>query len=166
MECGDFTLILQSGEKRAKIDLSQFTEEKPEPFPINTVFVPKQLLANVLQAGKEFCLGAKNLNPTTKDSAIGKGIQMIARQTQEVFADCHDGDTNIRVSTWIEKLLAVKDNLEYGIVSSERTTIPHHGFIKQPGKFFFIPDISSPAHGTFSHIFRPVSSVPHGCPVP
>ena len=57
MECGDFTLILQSGEKRAKIDLSQFTEEKPEPFPINTVFVPKQLLANVLQAGKEFCLG-------------------------------------------------------------------------------------------------------------
>ena len=73
-------------------------------------------------AGKEFCLGAKNLNPTTKDSAIGKGIQMIARQTQEVFADCHDGDTNIRVSTWIEKLLAVKDNLEYGIVSSERTT--------------------------------------------
>lgn len=122
MECGDFTLILQSGEKRAKIDLSQFTEEKPEPFPINTVFVPKQLLANVLQAGKEFCLGAKNLNPTTKDSAIGKGIQMIARQTQEVFADCHEGDTNIRVSTWIEKLLAVKDNLEYGIVSSERTT--------------------------------------------
>ena len=105
-----------------KDDLSQFTEEKPEPFPINTVFVPKQLLANVLQAGKEFCLGAKNLNPTTKDSAIGKGIQMIARQTQEVFADCHDGDTNIRVSTWIEKLLAVKDNLEYGIVSSERTT--------------------------------------------
>ena len=88
----------------------------------STVFVPKQLLANVLQAGKEFCLGAKNLNPTTKDSAIGKGIQMIARQTQEVFADCHDGDTNIRVSTWIEKLLAVKDNLEYGIVSSERTT--------------------------------------------
>ena len=66
--------------------------------------------------------GCKNLNPTTKDSAIGKGIQMIARQTQEVFADCHDGDTNIRVSTWIEKLLAVKDNLEYGIVSSERTT--------------------------------------------
>lgn len=72
MECGDFTLILQSGEKRAKIDLSQFTEEKPEPFPINTVFVPKQLLANVLQAGKEFCLGAKNLNPTTKDSEIGR----------------------------------------------------------------------------------------------
>lgn len=122
MEGGDFTLVLQSGEKRAKIDLSQFTEEKPEPFPINTVFVPQQLLANVLQAGKEFCLGAENLNPTTKDSAIGKGIQMIARQTQEVFADCHEGDTNIRVSTWIEKLLAVKDNLEYGIVSSERTT--------------------------------------------
>ena len=122
MEGGDFTLVLQSGEKRAKIDLSQFTEEKPEPFPINTVFVPKQLLTNVLQAGKEFCLGAENLTPTTKASAIGKGIQMITRQTQEVFADCHEGDTNIRVSTWIEKLLAVKDNLEYGIVSSERTT--------------------------------------------
>lgn len=122
MECGDFTLILQSGENLAKIDLSQFTEEKPKRFPINTVFVPEQLLANVLQAGKEFCLGAENLNPTTKASAIGKRIQMIARQTQEVFADCHDGDTNIRVSTWIEKLLAVKDNLEYGIVSSERTT--------------------------------------------
>lgn len=29
MECGDFTLILQSGENLAKIDLSQFTEEKP-----------------------------------------------------------------------------------------------------------------------------------------
>lgn len=122
MECGDFTLILQSGENLAKIDLSQFTEEKPKRFPINTVFVPEQLLANVLQAGKEFCLGAENLNPTTKASAIGKRIQMIARQTQEVFADCHEGDTNIRVSTWIEKLLAVKDNLEYGIVSSERTT--------------------------------------------
>ena len=107
MECGDFTLILQSGENLAKIDLSQFTEEKPKRFPINTVFVPEQLLANVLQAGKEFCLGAENLNPTTKASAIGKRIQMIARQTQEVFADCHDGDTNIRVSTWIEKLLAV-----------------------------------------------------------
>ena len=65
MECGDFTLILQSGENLAKIDLSQFTEEKPKRFPINTVFVPEQLLANVLQAGKEFCLGAENLNPTT-----------------------------------------------------------------------------------------------------
>ena len=54
MECGDFTLILQSGENLAKIDLSQFTEEKPKRFPINTVFVPEQLLANVLQAGKEF----------------------------------------------------------------------------------------------------------------
>ena len=60
MECGDFTLILQSGENLAKIDLSQFTEEKPKRFPINTVFVPEQLLANVLQAGKEFCLGRKN----------------------------------------------------------------------------------------------------------
>ena len=68
MECGDFTLILQSGENLAKIDLSQFTEEKPKRFPINTVFVPEQLLANVLQAGKEFCLGAENLNPTTKAS--------------------------------------------------------------------------------------------------
>ena len=45
MECGDFTLILQSGENLAKIDLSQFTEEKPKRFPINTVFVPEQLLA-------------------------------------------------------------------------------------------------------------------------
>ena len=73
MECGDFTLILQSGEKRAKIDLSQFTEEKPEPFPINTVFVPKQLLANVLQAGKEFCLGAKKSEPHNEGFCNWKG---------------------------------------------------------------------------------------------
>ena len=63
MECGDFTLILQSGENLAKIDLSQFTEEKPNRFPINTVFVPEQLLANVLQAGKEFCLGGGKSEP-------------------------------------------------------------------------------------------------------
>ena len=63
MECGDFTLILQSGENLAKIDLSQFTEEKPKRFPINTVFVPEQLLANVLQAGKEFCLGGGKSEP-------------------------------------------------------------------------------------------------------
>lgn len=60
MECGDFTLILQSGENLAKIDLSQFTEEKPKRFPINTVFVPEQLLANVLQAGKSFAWGGKS----------------------------------------------------------------------------------------------------------
>lgn len=50
-------------ENLAKIDLSQFTEEKPKRFPINTVFVPEQLLANVLQAGKEFCLGRKIWTP-------------------------------------------------------------------------------------------------------
>ena len=96
---------------------------KAETLPDNTVFVPEQLLANVLQAGKEFCRGGgKSETPQRRLLQLEKRIQMIARQTQEVFADCHDGDTNIRVSTWIEKLLAVKDNLEYGIVSSERTT--------------------------------------------
>lgn len=70
--------------------------------------------------------GCKNLNPTTKDSAIGKGIQMIARQTQEVFADCHDGDTNIRVSTWIEKLLAVKTilNMELSVRKERQIAEP------------------------------------------
>ena len=47
---------------------------------------------------------------------------MIAGQTEEVFADCQRGNTSIRVSTLIEKMLTVKDNIEYGIASAERTT--------------------------------------------
>ncbi len=121
-EGGDFTLVLQAGEHRARVDLNQFTEEKPKRFPPETVFVPEPLLAEVLHVGKEFCLWAEDLDLTKTDPALGKGIQMIARQTKEVFSDCHVGDTNIRVSTWIEKILAVKDNVEYGIASAERTT--------------------------------------------
>lgn len=121
-EGGDFTLVLQAGENRTTVDLNQFTEKKLKRFPIETVFVPEQILANVLRAGNEFCLGAENLEAEMNNFAIKKGIQMIARQTKEVFADCHYGDTNIRVSTWIEKIMAVKDNIEYGIVSAERTT--------------------------------------------
>lgn len=121
-EGGSFTLVLQAGENRAQVDLNQFTEEKPKRFPLETIFVPEPILTEVLHVGKEFCLWAEDLDLTKTDPALGKGIQMIARQTKEVFADCHVGDTNIRVSTWIEKILAVKDNVEYGIASAERTT--------------------------------------------
>ena len=73
MECGDFTLILQSGEKLAKIDLSQFTEEKPKRFPINTVFVPQQLLTNVLQTKKRVLPGGGKSEPHNEGFCNRKG---------------------------------------------------------------------------------------------
>lgn len=118
----DFTLILQAGEKQAVADLDQYQEEKLQRFPITTEAVPEEALRKVLSAGKEFCRGAGNLEAASADSAIGKGIRMIARQTKEVFADYRNRDKDIPVGTFIEKLLAVKDNVEYGIAGAERTT--------------------------------------------
>lgn len=66
--------------------------------------------------------GCGNLEEANTNFALRKGIQMIARQTKEVFADGFFEDGDIRVGTFIEKLLAVKDNVEYGIVGAERTT--------------------------------------------
>lgn len=76
----------------------------------------------MLSAGKEFCRGVENLEETNTNFALRKGIQMIARQTKEVFADYRNRDKDIPVGTFIEKLLAVKDNVEYGIAGAERTT--------------------------------------------
>ena len=86
------------------------------------VFMPESIVGSVLHAGREFCQGAENLDNTKTDFAIAKGIQMIAGQTKEVFSDCMYGNTDIRVGTFIEKMLAVKDNIEYGIASAEKTT--------------------------------------------
>lgn len=121
-EGGNLTLILQAGEKRAEIDLNQYHEEKLNRFSNMPTFVPESIVGSVLQAGREFCEGAENLDNTKTDFALGKGIQMIAGQTKEVFSDCQYGNMNIRVSIFIEKMLAVKDNIEYGIASAERTT--------------------------------------------
>ena len=121
-EGGNLTLILQAGEKKTEIDLNQYHEEKLDCFSNVSTFVPKSIVESVLHAGREFCQGAESLDNTKTDFAIGKGIQMIAGQTKEVFADCRSGNTAIRVSTLIEKMLALKDNIEYGIASAERTT--------------------------------------------
>lgn len=121
-EGGNLILILQAGEKKTEIDLNQYHEEKINRFSNVPVFVPESIVGSVLHAGREFCQGAENLDNTKTDFAIAKGIQMIAGQTKEVFSDCMYGNTDIRVSTFIEKMLAVKDNIEYGIASAEKTT--------------------------------------------
>lgn len=87
-----------------------------------STFAPETIVKSVLHAGNEFCRGAENLDDAKTDLALGKGIRMIAGQTEEMFADCQRGKSSIRVSTLIEKMLAVKDNIEYGIASAERTT--------------------------------------------
>ena len=87
-----------------------------------STFAPETIVESVLHAGNEFCRGAENLDDAKTDLALGKGIRMIAGQTEEMFADCQRGKSSIRVSTLIEKMLVVKDNIEYGIASAERTT--------------------------------------------
>lgn len=122
MEGGAVTIVLQAGEKIAEINLNRYHEEKLNRFPNMSTFAPETIVESVLHAGNEFCRGAENLDDAKTDLALGKGIRMIAGQTEEMFADCQRGNTSIRVSTLIEKMLAVKDNIEYGIASAERTT--------------------------------------------
>ena len=122
MEGGAVTIVLQAGEKIAEINLNRYHEEKLNRFPNMSTFAPETIVESVLCAGNEFCRGAENLDDAKTDLALGKGIRMIAGQTEEMFADCQRGNTSIRVSTLIEKMLAVKDNIEYGIASAERTT--------------------------------------------
>lgn len=122
MEGGAVTIVLQAGEKIAEINLNRYHEEKLNRFPNMSTFAPETIVESVLCAGNEFCRGAENLDDAKTDLALGKGIRMIAGQTEEMFADCQRGKSSIRVSTLIEKMLAVKDNIEYGIASAERTT--------------------------------------------
>lgn len=122
MEGGAVTIVLQAGEKIAEINLNRYHEEKLNRFPNMSTFAPETIVESVLHAGNEFCRGAENLDDAKTDLALGKGIRMIAGQTEEMFAGCQRGNTSIRVSTLIEKMLAVKDNIEYGIASAERTT--------------------------------------------
>ena len=121
-ECGAVRVILKAGEKSAEINLNRYHEEKLNRCSDVTTFVPESIVESVLRAGNEFCRGAEHLDDAKTDLALGKGIRMIAGQTEEVFADCQRGNTSIRVSTLIEKMLTVKDNIEYGIASAERTT--------------------------------------------
>lgn len=122
MEGGAVTIVLQAGEKIAEINLNRYHEEKLNRFSNVSTFAPETIVESVLNAGNEFCRGAENLDDAKIDLALGKGIRMIAGQTEEVFADCQRGKSSIRVSTLIDKMLAVKDNIEYGIASAERTT--------------------------------------------
>ena len=122
MEGGAVTIVLQAGEKIAEINLNRYHEEKLNRFPNMSTFAPETIVESVLHAGNEFCRGAENLDDAKTDLALGKGIRMIAGQTEEMFADCQRGKSSIRVSILIEKMLAVKDNIEYGIASAERTT--------------------------------------------
>lgn len=122
MEGGAVTIVLQAGEKIAEINLNRYHEEKLNRFPNMSTFAPETIVESVLCAGNEFCRGAENLDDAKTDLALGKGIRMIAGQTEEMFADCQRGKSSIRVSTLIDKMLAVKDNIEYGIASAERTT--------------------------------------------
>ena len=130
MEGGAVTIVLQAGEKIAEINLNRYHEEKLNRFSNVSTFAPETIVESVLNAGNEFCRGAENLDDAKTDLALGKGIRMIAGQTEEVFADCQRGKSSIRVSTLIDKMLAVKDNIEYGIASAERTT-KHMEYMKE-----------------------------------
>ena len=122
LEGGAVTIVLQAGEKIAEINLNRYHEEKLNRFSNVSTFAPETIVESVLNAGNEFCRGAENLDDAKTDLALGKRIRMIAGQTEEVFADCQRGKSSIRVSTLIDKMLAVNDNIEYGIASAERTT--------------------------------------------
>lgn len=122
MEGGELQLVLQAEDKKAVVNLNRYREENIGQIPITATFVPDEMVREVLLAGEAFCQGAEDLDPVSADSAIGKGIRLIARQVQEVLAEYRHRDPQIRVGTWIETMLTLKDQLEYGIAGAERTT--------------------------------------------
>lgn len=122
MESGELQLVLQADDKKAIVNLNRYREENIDQIPITAVFVPDEMVREVLLAGEVFCQGAEDLDPVIADSAVGKGIRLIARKVQEVLAEYRHRDPQIRVGTWIETMLALKDQLEYGIDGAERTT--------------------------------------------
>ena len=116
------TLIFQAEGKKVALDLNQYAKVKINPVPLTTEYVPLQIIREVQCAAEAFCQEAERAEEMDMDSAIGKGLQMIVRQVQEVLKECNPGNTKISVAAFIEKILSVKDNVEYGLTGAERTT--------------------------------------------
>lgn len=118
-EATSLTLAICAGEKVVKVGLNQYENEKINRIPMETTYVPETICRKIWHASQEFCQEAEKINA---DSAIGKGIQMIARQAEEVFAENVLANREIRVNALIEKMITVKDNIEYGLTGADKTT--------------------------------------------
>lgn len=104
-----------TGEKVITLDFSQYDQQKTSGVSLTTTYVPKQILQEVCKAEELFQKDVRMLEYMYKNHAIVQGIHMIAKQSAEIF-DCYTRkDIDVRIDTFIEQMLAIADNLEYGL---------------------------------------------------
>ncbi|MGN1141078.1 MAG: nucleotide exchange factor GrpE [Oliverpabstia sp.] len=102
-------------EKINAFDFLQYDKGKDSCVPFTTTCVPKQILQDVWQTAEKFRTDARMLENMNMNPAIGQGIQMIAKQSAELFGVYKRGDVDIQIDVFIEKMLEIADNLEYAL---------------------------------------------------
>ena len=95
-------------------------KEKKVQSPL--VYVPKHVMHGVQYIADRFSDGVNGLHAGQLDDSIGKGVQMIAKQSRELAEFCRTAGDTVRTEAFIEKILVMTDNLEYGIRGIARST--------------------------------------------
>lgn len=112
------TVLRKVNEPEKEHTLSYLQYESPnEALASPSSFSPEQLLLNIREAAIQFhtnILKNQNLNP-----AIEKGMQMISTQSVALWS-CPVEEHRIFDDSFIEKLLEIADNLEYGLKEASR----------------------------------------------
>lgn len=104
-------------EKEHTLSYRQYEPPKEALVSPSSSFVPEQLLLNIREAAIQFHTNIQenqNLNP-----AIEKGMKMISTQSAALWS-CQVEKHRICADTFIEKLLDIADNLEYGLKEASR----------------------------------------------
>lgn len=113
------TVLRETGASKKEHTLSylQYETLKEALVSPSSSFVPEQLLLNIREAAIQFHTNIQknqNLNPS-----IEKGMKMINTQSATLWS-CQVEKHRISADTFIEKLLELADNLEYGLKEASR----------------------------------------------
>lgn len=82
--------------------------------------VPKHLKTEVHNEAIRFVAGVNRLNFEQVDASLVKGVQMIAKQGSELTRFCNSAGEQLQTTVFVEKILEMADNLEYGIKGFEK----------------------------------------------
>lgn len=106
------------GQKALYLEFRQYQTPKEYRVPLTKMYLPGEILQDVWQAAQKFRSDAARMD---LDPAVCQGACMIAKQSTEALKRFRQQETGLRIDSFVEILLTIADNLEYGLKAVEKT---------------------------------------------
>lgn len=105
----------ETQEKITTLDFYKDDQRNISNLSAADFYVPEEIMENVCTEEKNFQKNVEMLLHVYENRGIVQGICLIAKKSAEIFAEYRRADTAVQTDKFIEQVLVIADNLEYGL---------------------------------------------------